>query len=172
MDFETVNKAIRGNHKAFETIVTEMNEQVYRIAICYLHNEQDALDVISSSMLYAYKYIGKLKNQGYFSTWYIKIVINECKKVLDKRIHVIELESSPDADFYEDDPENIDLLDALNSIPEQDRLIIYLKYYQGYTLKEIGEILDLPHNSVKTRLYRRLDSLKLQLSYEEEISNE
>lgn len=172
MENRTVKKATKGNVFAFDEIVNEIKIKAYKIAICYLQNERDALDVISNSMFFAYKNIKKLKHYDCFSTWYIRIVINECKKILNYRMITVNSNDIENQIKYENETSDIDLLNQLEALPEQDRIIIYLKYYQGFSMKEISEILNLSENTVKIKLNKRVDSMGLDLFYEEKITNE
>ncbi|MCK5811717.1 MAG: sigma-70 family RNA polymerase sigma factor [Clostridiales bacterium] len=163
MDDIVVKKAIKGNKEAYSSLINEIKEKSYRVALCYLRNEHDALDSFSSAVLYSFKHIRKLKNPQYFTTWFTRIIINECKKIIKKNGKIIYYNEIIGNITHEDVYEDIDLKDLLVTLPEVEKMIIYLKYYQGYTLSEISEILQIPLSSIKTKLYRQLQELKKKL---------
>src|SRR3954452_13032254 len=86
-----VIKAIKGNKKAFEQLVQQHYERIYRTAYLYVHNEEDALDVVQEATYQAYKSIHSLKNPEYFTTWLTRIVIRCAWHVIKKRDNVVPL---------------------------------------------------------------------------------
>ena len=71
-----VKKAMRGNPKAFGTLIQQELEYLYRMAFLYVRNEADALDVVQESILKAYKGLRSLREPEYFRTWLTKITID------------------------------------------------------------------------------------------------
>jgi RNA polymerase sigma-70 factor (ECF subfamily) len=172
MDDIVVKRAIKGNKEATAIIINEIQEKSYRIAMCYLQNEHDALDAHSNAILQTFRHIKRLKNPSYFSTWFTKVLINECKKIMKRGSRVIYYNELLDNISHTDNHDTIDLKILLGKLPETERMIIYLKYYQGYTLHEISKILEIPEGTVKTRLYRQLQELRKQLQGMEERKSE
>lgn len=80
-----VKRAMRGNPKAFGTLVEREQEYLYRMAFLYVRQEQDALDVVQESILKAYKSLKTLREPEYFRTWLTKIVINTAQDTLRAR---------------------------------------------------------------------------------------
>ena len=83
-----VKRAMRGNPKAFGTLVEREQEYLYRMAFLYVRQEQDALDVVQESILKAYKSLKTLREPEYFRTWLTKIVINTAQDTLLSLIHI------------------------------------------------------------------------------------
>jgi RNA polymerase sigma factor (sigma-70 family) len=86
-----VKKAIKGNKKAFEKLVQQHYERIYRTAYLYVHNEEDALDVVQEATYQAFTSILSLKNPEYFVTWLTRIVIRCSGNVIKKRRNVVTL---------------------------------------------------------------------------------
>ena len=78
---ELVKQAKMGNDEAFTQLIIQMQCEMFRIAQTRLKNIDDANDAIQQTNLYAYKNLRQLKEDKYFKTWIIKILINECNKV-------------------------------------------------------------------------------------------
>ena len=87
-----VKRAMRGNPKAFGTLVEREQEYLYRMAFLYVRQEQDALDVVQESILKAYKSLKTLREPEYFRTWLTKIVINTAQDTLRARQRTAPLE--------------------------------------------------------------------------------
>lgn len=171
MDILQVQKAKKGDKESFTQLVLALKDQTYRIAYCYLQNEEDSMDAICDAMEKAFKNIRKLKDDKLFSTWFIRIVINESKLQLNKRKRAVAVADR----LYEKHThtenasleEHMDLQAILKQLDRTERLIIYLKYYSGYTLEEIADIVDMPIGTVKTKLYGNLKVIRAKLNYRE-----
>lgn len=165
MDDLLIKKAIKGDKDSFTKLILEIKDQAYKIAYCYLHNEEDSMDAVCNAVEKGYKNIKKLKNPQYFKTWFIRIVINECKLELRSRKKIIKLKETLTSDEFIVDSvdKNYELDDLINKLEVTDKSMIYLKYYMGYTLEEIGKILDLPIGTVKTKIYSNIKKLKAEL---------
>jgi RNA polymerase sigma-70 factor (ECF subfamily) len=164
-----VKRAKKGDKKAFEIIVKLVKDKAYKVAYCYLHNEEDSMDAVCNAIEKAYKNMKKLRKVKYFETWFIRIVINECRLIIREKEKVNKLISNMQSnDLYVENKEAIlDLHNALNQLAEEDRIIIYLKYYWGYTIREVATLLELPEGTVKTKIYKNLKKMKIQLEVKE-----
>lgn len=89
-----VKKAMRGNPKAFGTLIQQEQEYLYRMAFLYVRNEADALDVVQESILKAYKGLRSLREPEYFRTWLTKITINTAQDLLRKRSSAVPWEET------------------------------------------------------------------------------
>src|SRR4051812_8366946 len=119
MEFDTdkmVKKAIRGNKKAFEQIIKQYYERIYRTAYLYVHNEEDALDVVQEATYQACTSIHSLKHPEYFMTWLTKIIIRCASQILKKRTNIVrltdEVMSNLTVTYHSGHDEAINLIDA------------------------------------------------------------
>ena len=90
---------------------------------------------------------------NYFKTWLIKILINECNKIYNFNKKCISLDKVVE-EQYKDKYENFDLKVAVDSLPEELRLVITLFYFEDLKISEISEIVGIPEGTVKSRLSR------------------
>ncbi len=168
-----IKKAIKGNKKAFESLIKQHYEQIYRTAFLYVHKEEDALDVVQEATYQAYTSIHSLKNPEYFLTWFTKIVIRCAGQILKKRDKVIplteEMLSNIISEINPNYEESIYLLNAIGMLKEQYRTAIFLFYYHDYSIKTISEIMEIPEGTVKTYLSRGKEALKKYYQREEQI---
>lgn len=135
----------------------------YRLAYSYVKNESDAMDIVQEA---AYKAIYKsrtLKNPEYAGTWICRIVINEAYNVLRKKQKEDCSLENPEQS-WEDHYEDLDLYHAIHQLKTEEQTIIYLRYYEDKQLEEIAEITQEKLSTVKSRLYRAMNKLKIALA--------
>lgn len=156
-------KHMKNRDELIESDLVENYSRYYRLAYSYVKNESDAMDIVQEA---AYKAIYKsdtLKSPEYVGTWICRIVINEAYNLLRKKqkeqYSMDELERSSE-DHYED----IDLQQAIQQLKEEEQTIIYLRYYEDRQLDEIAEITQEKLSTVKSRLYRAMNKLKIALA--------
>lgn len=150
----------------------EYRENFYRLAFSYVKNADDALDIVQESVYKAILSSSKLKNPEYIKTWFYRIVVNTSLDFIRKQRKSVavgeEILSSFDFGSV-DQYENFDLQEALDNLPAKYRTIVILRYFEDLKIDEIAEILNENNNTVKTRLYKSLEKLRLDLSDYEEV---
>lgn len=151
--------------KLIDYIVTH-KEKHYRIAYSYVKNKEDALDIVQDTIVKALKYKHTLHEPSYLNTWFIKILINNCKTYLQKQNRYIDVEDeilenldSPHMDTYR----SFELEEALDKLSYTEKTIILLRYFEQLELKEVAKVMDKNLSTVKSTLYRALKKLKVQL---------
>ncbi len=167
-DQKKVKKAKRGSDKAFQELIQEEKNKLYRMAYMYVKNENDALDIVQEAIYKAYISMKTLKENQYFSTWLTRILINKALDFIKKNKRVIpidEIERFHTAEIHQME-DRIDLIDAINRLEAKYRTMVILRYYKDFTIKQIAETLDCPEGTVKTHLHRALKRLKMDLKEE------
>lgn len=145
-------------------IVLELFDQygdmVYRIALSYLHTRQEAEDVVQTVFLKllerdAVLYPGR--ERGFLA----KVTVNHCKNLLSaaKKHEMIPLDETS----LLTQPEDRELFHAVMELPEKYRLVVCLHYLEGYTFREIAELLKISSSAVSMRIHRARALLKQQL---------
>lgn len=159
-------KREKANRELIENIILEKYNQYYRLAFSYTHNEADACDIVQSGAYKALRSSGTLKNPEYAETWVYRIMLNECFGYL-RQPKVLSYEAVREENGMEAGAEDrycdVDLQRALDTLPDSDRAVIILKYFEDKKLEEIAEILDENLSTVKSRLYRSMKKLKSSL---------
>lgn len=152
--------------KQLEDYIIKNKELFYRLAYSYVKNVDDALDVVQESIYKAFSSIDSLKNFNYIKTWFYRIIVNVSLDFLRKR----KREIVTDEEFlFNDDTGTVDnyadmdLQKSLETLPENYRNIIVLRFFEDLKLEEIAEILDENINTIKTRLYKALEMLRLSM---------
>ena len=149
------------DNNSFEMLVTAQTDALYRVSMAMLKNEHDAQDAVHDAILCAYQNRNKLRHQEYFGTWLIRILINQCKRVLKERKRYVDIENTfPDITSRDNPYTSMEIAEALDSLPEKIRLTVILFYIEDYSIKEIKEVLGIPEGTVKSRLNKGRQLLK------------
>lgn len=149
-----VKRAQRHDKEAFVELM-ELNKQaMYKIAKCYLPNEEDAADAVSETILSCYEKISELREPKYFKTWMTRILINHCKDIWKKGSRECLLEVFPDTEDPHRYEHNVEFEELMKALDEKYRMILTLYYVEGFNTREIAELLEIAENTVKTRLCR------------------
>ena len=145
----------------FSIQVTSRQNQMYRIARSYLQGEHDCLDAVSEAILKAWQKQGTLRNEQYFGTWLCRILIRECVNILRRQKRMIPMESLPEEVQVEVD--NGELYQALSELPQKYRTILVLHYMEGYSMREVAQILSITQGTVSSRLHYARGQLRALL---------
>lgn len=150
--------------------IEKNQERFYRVAYTYVKNREDALDIVHDAIVKALRSYDTLRDPEYAQTWFYRVLVNESISFLRKHRRVISLESLsasglPPAEETGDIPreEYIDLYTAVDGLPPQMKTVVVLHYFEGMKLCEVAEITATNLNTVKSRLYRALKYLKLDM---------
>lgn len=139
-------------------------DTVRRLCMVHLKNYHDTEDIFQTVYL---KYIlssAVFENEEHEKAWFIRVTINACKDMLKSffRSRTVPLDEL--LNQTEDlTPENSEVLEAVLSLPEKNRDVVYLHYYEGYSAVEISGILGKKVNTVYTLLTRSKQLLKEKL---------
>jgi RNA polymerase sigma-70 factor (ECF subfamily) len=155
-------QASNGNEECFVALCNSMKTKLFRTAKGVLGNETLALDAVSEAVFRAFKGIKRLREPKYAETWFIRIVLNVAKDYYRRQKYEIGMETVPEGIYY-DDHNKLEFTQMIVSLQPELREIISLKYYSGYTLNEISTILNIPEGTVKSRLNRALNFLRLEV---------
>ena len=148
-----VCKAKERDPDAFTSLMDGQIQGMYKIARSILQNDEDAADAIQEAILTCWEKLETLKVNHYFKTWMTRILINHCYAILKQNRKVAYMDQLPEGQT-EFDSHELEWQEALTVLNENYRLIVALYYAQGFKTKEIEKILDIPENTVCTRLAR------------------
>ncbi|MEN1761983.1 sigma-70 family RNA polymerase sigma factor [Anoxynatronum sibiricum] len=156
--------------KMIETYLLEDRQMHYRLAFSYVKNQEDALDIIQESACKALLSVDSLRDTAQVKSWYCRIIINTSLDFLRKRKRMVVMDEqllcqldTGAVDHYS----NFDVNQALEQLPEEYRSVIVLRFFEDLKLAEIAEVLQENVSTIKTRLYRSLKLLRLEIDAEE-----
>lgn len=159
-EFELVRRARDGSKEAFSELIRENKISMYKIAKNILKDEHNIGDAIAETIFKAYANINKLKNEEYFKTWLLRILINQCNEIHRKNAKVVFIgNQQEDMRTYDDSYEDIDLKNAIDSLDHELKLLVNLYYYEDLSLGDISKMLETPQGTLKSRLARARKSL-------------
>ena len=170
-NIELVELAKTGNQEAFSKLIEEMKLKLYKTGISILKNDDDTCDAIQETLINAYKSIKTLKNNQYFSTWIIRILINKCYDIIRKNKKIVYLDEKIQLEqdmYYEIYSQESELEVILNKIDKDLKVVTVLYYYDNLSVSEISEMLNIPEGTVKSRLSNSKDKLYQELTIGEE----
>ena len=151
------------NNEEFETLANRHMDMVFRLAFNYMKSASDADDVTQNVLLRLLKNGKPFASGEHARYWLVRVTVNECRRALRspwRRVGDIG-EYAESLQF--ETPEHSELFYAVMELPEKYRTAIYLHYYEGYSTKEIAEIIGVPAATVRTRLRRAREQLKTGL---------
>ena len=142
--------------------VRALKKTAFGTAFLILRNTADCEDAMSAAIVKAYEHRGKLKKRDSFRAWFLQILRNECYTIMRGRRKVVQTDTLPDPPDAPDPTLSLDWKDAVMRLNPSQRTALYLRE-QGYTVEEIAEIIDVPAGTVKSRISRAKESLRLIL---------
>lgn len=181
-DQSLIAQVLEGQAHAFNMLVYRWQRKIYNFAYRYTMDRDAAGDIAQQTFIRAFKNLPQLKDPAAFAPWLYQITVNLCKDHLKKKknrflslealqekhqesgmplpqeLHSAERDS-PDHALQR--CETVDRVQrALTQIPAEQREVVILKQFQGLKFSEIAEILDLPVNTVKSRMYYGLSAIR------------
>lgn len=155
-----VRKAKLGDKEAFKKLMEDNRASMYRVAKSILIREEDVEDAVGEAILKSYKNISSLKNDIFFKTWLIRIVINESNNIYKKRNREIAVDREHFINIeYRDSYRDISLYEAINSLEKDLRITTLLYYFEDLKYKDIAKLLKIREGTVKSRLSRAKQKL-------------
>ncbi len=178
-----LEKAKDGDVASFEELIEGYQKKIFNLAYRIIGNYDDAADMAQEALIRIFRSIASFKEQSSFSTWIYRITTNVCldeirkrknKKVisLDEEIRMEDGEMKrqfmsddiqPDAAAEQKELRTI-VSNAINSLPEDQKIVITLRDIQGLSYDEISTVLNCPAGTVKSRINRARQALKNVLS--------
>ncbi|MDH3303661.1 MAG: RNA polymerase sigma factor [Gammaproteobacteria bacterium] len=165
-DTNLIERCIGGDRKAFEILLVQYERPVFNAAFRMLGSRDDAMDVTQTVFLKVFENIDQYDPSRRFFSWIYRITLNESINWLGKakRLQPLKSEVVDDGKSLEQeiDSANLskDVQAALMAINPDQRTVIVLKHILGCSYGEIGEILEIPEKTVKSRLYSARQQLK------------
>lgn len=147
----------------------QYQDMVFRIALNYFGNVQDAEDTVQEALMKLYTAKEPFQSEEHVRAWLIRVTVNLCKNTLRSpwRRRQVPLEELRQTMTFER-PEQSDLFLTVMALPEKYRTVLYLFYYEDCSVRQIAELLGVKESAVTTRLSRARQALKNCLTEVEE----
>jgi len=153
------------NEEFFLVNADKYKDTIYRIALNYLRNTYDADDIVQEVLIKLYTNNQQFESDKHIKNWLIRVTINSCKNALRVpwRRKTVALDELSDTISFEH-REQSELFVSVMSLPEKNRIVLYLFYYEEFSVKEIANMLKLKESAVTSRLSRARNQLKSKLT--------
>jgi len=165
-----VERAKKGHKASFVKLIDQVKEKAFRTAYMHLGNNEDAKDALQETILKAYEKISALRENRFFETWFIRILLNECNDLLRERSKIIsirEKEAAKSVLYEEENTGSVEMKIMIRNLPKIYREVIDLRYNHDMKVEQIGDVLGIPSGTVKSRLHMALLLLRKKLVREE-----
>lgn len=171
-DVEVVQRVLAGETAAFELLVRQYQQEIYRLAYRMTRNAEDAKDLAQEAFVAAYRSLGSFRGQSRFSTWLYRIAMNLCLNHLKSaaRQDPSEVDGTL-ADQRADslaallsDERDRALAEAIEALPPQQKATLTLRVHQGLSHKEIAEVLDCSEGTAKANYFHAVRALQWRLA--------
>lgn len=156
---EWIQKARAGDEEAFVRLITAHKQSLYKIARSCCRNETDAEDAVAQTVLDCWERLNTLKKPARFKAWLTAILVNNCNDILRNRSRFVVMEEMPE-ERTEDSHGDLYFEELMESLSERYRPVMQLYYGEGFKIREIAAILDIPAGTVSARLKRGREQLK------------
>ena len=145
-----------------EELVDRHENTLFRAALAILGDVQEAEDAVQDTLLRYLEKRPEFRDREHEKAWLLKVAANRCKSVLRARlrhpaVELLDIYPAPDGDGSRE------LMEAILSLPANQRAAVHLHYYEGYTSQEIGAILGQRPGTVRSHLSRARDALRRYL---------
>lgn len=179
-DFDIVRRVIAGEKELFEILLRRHNQTLFRVIRNYLKDQEEVKDAMQNAYLKAYDKLYQFRGNSSFSTWLIRIGINEALLRLNdmKKSRTAYLNTADIADEMlkqipdtQMNPERAIIRQesrllfeqAIDHLPEKYRIVYILKEIEGFANADVSEALDISDSNIKVRLHRAKSLLKESL---------
>lgn len=160
---QLVKDAIKGDDSSFLKLMQLYKIDLYKTALSYFRNEEEAIEAIQEVTYRAYKNLKSIRDTAYFKTWLTRIMINYCNDQLKKKKRIVLSDKILNQKGNEQNHSRIELKDAMLGLDDRSREILILKYFNDMKIKDIASSMQCPEGTVKTWLNKALKALREKL---------
>ena len=179
-----ITAARHGDVVAINQLIKLWQKRIYNFALKYFNDHDQAMEVTQKTFISINKNLGQLKDDQSFKPWLYRIATNYCHEEVRRqskkwvlpfmKVHkdkdqeqIAAVEQAgrfgnPESAYGNQELKAL-LKKALSTLPEEQRLVVIMKEYEGLKIREISVAMDISENTVKSRLYYALGSLRQRL---------
>lgn len=182
LDEDLVLKVQQGDKKSYDLLVLKYQHRIIQLVNRYVKDPSEAQDVAQEAFIKAYRALGSFRGDSAFYTWLYRIAINTAKNYLvartrrssDYEVDIQDAEASENAPQLQgmETPERLlisqEIVDtiktAIEKLPEDMRIAIMLREFEGMSYEEIAETMECPVGTVRSRLFRAREAIDSKLT--------
>jgi RNA polymerase sigma-70 factor (ECF subfamily) len=170
---QTISAAARGDRMAFRQLVLENSHAMFRVAWRLCNDENLAEDIVQEAFIKAWRKIGDFRMQSSFRSWLHRITVNTAMDYLRKQSRRKQFETEEpefETAAYAEMPRHDTQIDiraqtakAMQKLSDIERAALMLRHYEGHSIKEISQILELTGDASKQTIFRAVQKMRSAL---------
>ncbi len=170
-EIQLIKRAQQGDQTAFSRLVLLHDRRILRTAYAILNDLPDSEDVYQETFMRAFRHLASFRFECQFSTWLTRIAVNLARNRLRSRRIRPTLSIEEQSTVVHPAEQDVELhrrllQEAIGRLPIRLRTVVTLKYFQGYKIREIAEIMHCCDGAIKKDLFRALEKLRTIFSQE------
>ncbi len=181
IDFALVQRVQRGDKKAFDLLVLKYQNKIGHLVSRYVHDAHESQDVTQEAFIKAYRGLKNFRGDSAFYTWLYRIAINTAKnhlvtmsrKISDTGVDAADAEqydggsalreyATPDREMITEQIAQV-VQDSINALPEDLRMAITLREFDGMSYEDIATAMECPIGTVRSRIFRAREAIDTNL---------
>src|SRR4029450_1574588 len=162
---DLVEAARRGDHEAFEVLATSAGDRLYAVALLILRSTDLAEDAVQEALVHAWRELPTLRDPDRFDAWLHRLVVNACAdqgrqlRRWSEQVRPLTLDAPIDDDTgLVADREQLER--GFNRLKPEQRAVVVLHYYSGFSAAEIAQMLGIPEGTARSRLYYATEAMR------------
>lgn len=172
-DLEVVSRVLDGDAELFPVLMRRYNQRLYRVARSVLGNDAEAEDVLQEAYMKAFTHLAQFEGRASFATWLTRIALYEALRRRRAQSRSVQLDAvADDLEAPVPNPERNAangelrrlLETSIDALPPAFRTVLVLRDVEGLRTAEVADALEIPEQTVKTRLFRARRSLRVSLA--------
>jgi RNA polymerase sigma-70 factor (ECF subfamily) len=161
-----VSAAINGDETAFDSLVGPLIEPGFKLAAVMLRDSEEARDAVQEACVTAWRKLAQLRDETHIRSWFLTIVANQCRtRRRAKWWSVVRLPAvhSAEESSRHDWESQLDLDRQLRTLPDRQRIALFLFFYEDLPLAEVAKILNVSAQAAKSLVHRALGKLRVNM---------
>ena len=180
-DKQLVERVQRGDKRAFDVLTLKYQHKIVGLVSRYLNDADEVIDVTQEAFIKAYRALPRFRGDSAFYTWLYRIAINTAKNHLVSRSRrPPDTDIDVDGEFQGDSvvlrdvggPENAMARDqleevifsAIEELPEELKVAVTLREFEGLSYEEIAEVMECPVGTVRSRIFRAREAIEKRIA--------
>ena len=180
-DKQLVERVQRGDKRAFDVLTVKYQHKIVALVSRYINDPNEGMDVVQDAFIKAYRALPRFRGDSAFYTWLYRIAINTAKNHLVARSRRppdtdidVDGEFQGDSVVLRDDggPENAVARDqlervifsAIDELPEELKVALTLREFEGLSYEEIAEVMECPVGTVRSRIFRARETIEKRIA--------
>ena len=180
-DKQLVERVRQGDKRAFDILTLKYQHKIVGLVSRYMQGSDEVMDVVQEAFIKAYRALPRFRGDSAFYTWLYRIAINTAKNYLVSRSRrppdtdidvdgefqgdtvVLRDVNGPENAMAKDQLENVIFM-AIDELPEELKVALTLREFEGFSYEEIAEVMECPVGTVRSRIFRAREAIEKKIA--------